>query len=129
MRSDGDLDISETTLIILNRYNIYSVSSSTDIISGRHAPGQQTIARPIKRSDVRTEFDSTLCPQRGPRRLLETEGDDMDVLLRMLLGSHRWDVAQRCVACGLIEPPNDPASQSRQEQWRRGKWCSLSYGS
>ena len=25
---------------------------------------------------------------------METEGDDMDVLLRMLPGSHRWDVAQ-----------------------------------
>jgi hypothetical protein len=26
---------------------------------------------------------------------LETEGNDMDVLRRLLLGSHRWDVAQR----------------------------------
>ena len=51
----------------------------------------------------------------------------MDVLLRLLLGSHRRDVAQR--KCRrLIEPPNGPESQSRQEQWRRGKWCFISFG-
>ncbi len=88
MRSEEDLDISDSTLIILDRYNINSVSRSVDIINRRQAPGQQSPqpAPTISRA-----------PGRRPTRGLHSknEGDDMDAMLRMLLGSHRWDVAQR----------------------------------
>ena len=38
--------------------------------------------------------DSRFVSAGWPRDSLETEGDDMDVLFRMLPGSRSWDVAQ-----------------------------------
>ena len=52
----------------------------------------------------------------------------MDVLPRMLLGSRRWDVAQRDLPRLESNQRSDPASQSRKEQWRHGRWCSLFSG-
>ena len=94
--STGDLDILATTLIILNRYTIYSVRSSTDIIDGREAGGQQTHRSATTQKSAGTCCsDSTLVTSgKTATCWSEIEGNDMDVLLGLLPGSRRGDVAQ-----------------------------------